>query len=361
VWAIGAGLWTVASVLTAVASGAWMVILGRIFLGVAEAPAFPGAMKATGLWFPRHERGLCTAIFDSGTRLANVIGLPLVAFTVATWGWREAFWLQAGLSIVFLVVFLVRYRGPKEAHERGGLSTAELDYIVDGGASDELARPVGNVSSIGYLLRQRKVWGLSLGLSGAGYVIWMLFTWLPGYLQTGMDQSVLKSGLFAAIPGLTMFVSEITVGGIWVDRIIGRGAPADKVRKGLIVVGMLVAFMTVGAAFSHSATVAIIWIALGSAGIALVYVTSNSLPALIAPEGCAGSVAAIMNCVNLLAGVAAPIVTGFVVDRTGSFHYAFIIGGLALLGGLLSYLFLMGKIEQIPAQQGAAVAGGLRT
>src|SRR5262249_51019291 len=76
--------------------------------------------------------------------------------------------------------------------------------------------------------------------------------------------------------------------------------------------------------------------------------TANSLPALIAPDGCAGSVAALMNCVNLLAGVAAPIVTGFVVDRTGSFHYAFIVGGFALLGGLLSFLLLMGRIEQIP-------------
>lgn len=349
VWAAGAALWTVASVLTAVASGAWLIVVARIFLGVAEAPAFPGAMKATGIWFPRHERGLCTAIFDSGTRLANVVGLPLVAFTVATWGWREAFWLQAALSVAFLVAFLVKYRGPKEAAARGKLGQEELQYIVDGGAADERSKPMGDLATLGYLLRQRKVWGLSLGLAGAGYVIWMLFTWLPGYLQTGMDQSVLKSGMFAAIPALAMFVSEMTIGGFWLDRAISRGASAERLRKGLIIVGMVTAFLTVGAAFSHSAVTAIVWIALGSAGIALVYVTSNSLPALIAPEGCAGSVAAIMNCVNLLAGVAAPILTGFVVDRTGSFHYAFIVGGVALLGGLLSYLFLMGRIEQIPA------------
>ena len=156
------------------------------------------------------------------------------------------------------------------------------------------------------------------------------------------------SGMFAAIPALAMFISEITIGGFWLDRAIARGRPADRLRKTLLVGGMIAAFLTVGAAFSHSATAAIVWIALGSAGIALVYVTANSLPALIAPDGCAGSVAALMNCVNLLAGVAAPIVTGFVVDRTGSFHYAFIVGGIALLGGLLSFLLLTGRIEQIP-------------
>ncbi|BCT77651.1 putative transporter YybO [Sinomonas cyclohexanicum] len=350
VWGASAVLWTVASVLTAIASGAWVIILARVFLGVAEAPAFPGAMKATGLWFPRHERGLCTAIFDSGTRLANVLGLPLIAFTVATWGWREAFWLQAVLSLVFLGAFLWRYRGPKHHLAKGKLSAEEYDYIIKGGATSEDVRPASDWKTIGYLLRQRKVWGLSLGLAGAGYVLWMLLTWLPGYMQTSMNQSILQSGIYAAVPALAMFVSELTIGGWWVDRVIGRGANPDRVRKGVLVAGMIVALFTVGAAFSNNPVSAIIWIAIGSAGIALVYVTSNSLPALIAPEGSAGSLAAIVNCVNLLAGVAAPIVTGFIVDATGHFLYAFIIGGIALIGGLASYLLLMGRIEPIPAQ-----------
>jgi hypothetical protein len=178
----------------------------------------------------------------------------------------------------------------------------------------------------------------------------MLLTWLPGYMQTTMNQSVLQSGIYAAVPAFAMFVSELTIGGWWVDRVIGRGANADKVRKGVLVVGMIIALFTVGAAFSDNPVSAIIWIAIGSAGIALVYVTSNSLPALIAPEGSAGSLAAIVNCVNLLAGVAAPIITGLIVDVTGHFVYAFFIGGIALVGGLASYLLLMGKIEPIPAR-----------
>ncbi|WP_138413360.1 MFS transporter [Sinomonas gamaensis] len=350
VWGASAVLWTVASVLTAIASGAWVIIIARVLLGVAEAPAFPGAMKATGQWFPRHERGLCTAIFDSGTRLANVLGLPLIAFTVSTWGWREAFWLQAVLSVIFLAAFLWRYSGPKARFAKGRMTSEEYSYIVQGGASSEEVRPSSDWATVAYLLRQRKVWGLSLGLAGAGYVLWMLLTWLPGYMQTTMNQSVLQSGIYAAVPAFAMFVSELTIGGWWVDRVIGRGANADKVRKGVLVVGMIIALFTVGAAFSDNPVSAIIWIAIGSAGIALVYVTSNSLPALIAPEGSAGSLAAIVNCVNLLAGVAAPIITGLIVDVTGHFVYAFFIGGIALVGGLASYLLLMGKIEPIPAR-----------
>ncbi len=353
IWRVAMAIWAIASFVTALASGVWVVIAARVLLGAAEGPAMPGAMKATGQWFPTHERGLSTAIFDAGTRLANVVGLPLIAFTVATWGWREAFWLQGALSILFLIGFAVFYRGPKEMRSSGRLTDREYDYIVAGGGSAEETKPPGDLATLGYLLRQRKVWGLSLGLAGAGYVIWMLFTWLPGYLQKALDQTVMQSGLYAAIPGLTMFVAELAIGGVLVDRLITRGYASDRVRKATIIGGMLLAFLTVGAATTNDPSVAIVWIALGSAGIALVYVTSNTIPALIAPAGSAGTVAAIMNCVNLLSGVAAPIVTGLIVDATGSFQYAFIVGGVALVGGLLSYVFLMGRIEPIPERAAA--------
>lgn len=352
VWRIGMGVWAVSSFLTAVATGIWVVILARILLGAAEAPAFPGAMKATGSWFPRSERGFATAIFDGGTRLANVIGLPLIAWVVAVWGWREAFVAQGALSIIYLAVFWWHYRSPKEKHNEGKLSNREYQYIVDGGGTLEESKAI-NLQNLGYLLRQRKVWGLSLGLAGVGYTLWMLLTWLPGYLQMAYDQSVLDSALYTAIPALAMFISELTIGGLLIDWLIKKGRSEDKVRKGVLILGVVVSFLTVGAALSHSANAAIIWIAAGSAGIALVYVVSNSLPAIIAPQGDTGAVAAIMNCVNLLAGVAAPIVTGAVVEATGDFRMAFVIGGIILVGGLLSYLLLMGKIEPIQSQEEA--------
>lgn len=59
-------MWSVSCFLTAIISGTGLLILARIVLGMAESPIFPGAMKATGYWFPRSERGTATAIFDSG-------------------------------------------------------------------------------------------------------------------------------------------------------------------------------------------------------------------------------------------------------------------------------------------------------
>lgn len=90
----GAAPWTAATALTATAGGFGGVILARVLLGIAEAPAFPGNAKATGYWFPRSERSMAIAIFDAAAKFSNVIGAPLVALSVIYFGWRGA-WLHA--------------------------------------------------------------------------------------------------------------------------------------------------------------------------------------------------------------------------------------------------------------------------
>jgi sugar phosphate permease len=171
---VGTVLWGIVTLLTAVVSGFGLIILMRIILGVAEAPAFPGSSKATGYWFPRNERGLATSIFDAAAKFSNVIGVPIVAWTVFAYGW-------------------LAYRDPSKMSGHG-LSTAEHEYIVEGGAQPE-GEPSGNpIASLGYLLRQPKVWGLTIGFTAYGYSFYLLLTWLPAYLQTYLGMSVLKSG-----------------------------------------------------------------------------------------------------------------------------------------------------------------------
>jgi ACS family D-galactonate transporter-like MFS transporter len=138
---VGTILWTLATLMTALVSGMGLIILSRVILGIAEAPAFPGASKATSYWFPKSERGLATSAFDAAAKFSNVIGVPIIT-----------------------------------------LSEPEYTYIVEGGAQQETARPARTGSNVAYLLRQRKVWGLTLGFAAYGYSFYLLLTWLPGYL-----------------------------------------------------------------------------------------------------------------------------------------------------------------------------------
>ena len=103
------------------------------------------------------------------------------------------------LSLICTVLFFLRYRDPKEMNREGKLSDAELAHILDGGAQHEDAPKPDPLANLGYILRQRKVWGMSLGLGCAGYVQWMLLTWLPGFLQAEMDMDDARSGLVGVL------------------------------------------------------------------------------------------------------------------------------------------------------------------
>jgi MFS family permease len=110
---------------------------------------------------------------------------------------------------------------------------------------------------------------------------------------------------------------------------------------------MILGLAVIGAAFTNNPNIAIMWITIALAGLAFSAPVGGSIPSLIAPKGTVGMVGSIMNFINNLMGIAAPIVTGFLVGGTGSFAIAFLVAGAVLLIGILSYLFLLGEIEQI--------------
>lgn len=343
---LGTLLWSLATLMTAIVSGLGLIILSRIILGIAEAPAFPGASKATGYWFPLRERGLATSAFDAAAKFSNVIGVPIVAIAVSVWGWRAGFFLTAALSFLYFIVFWLLYRDPRESKQ---LSKEEHTYIVEGGAQQEGAVEGNPLSNLGFLLRQRKVWGLTLGFMAYGYSFYLFLTWLPGYLQTALHMSVLKSGIYTIVPWIVATITDIVIGGWLVDVLIKRGNDPTRVRKGLITIGMILGLAVIGAAFTTNPNIAIVWISIALGGLAFAAPIGWSIPGLIAPKGTVGSVGSIMNFFNNVAGIIAPIVAGFVFDRTGSFAVNFLIAGVILVIGILCYVFLLGRIEQIQA------------
>jgi len=162
---IGTFFWAVASYMTAIVSGLGLVFLSRLILGAAEAPIFPGAAKATGYWFPTKERGLATSAFDAAAKFSNVIGVPLVAVAVTLWGWRAGFYVTGTLSLLYCALFWIGYRDPSKSKR---LAPEERTYIVEGGSQQEGQEAGNPLANLGFLLRQPKVWGLTLGFMAYG-------------------------------------------------------------------------------------------------------------------------------------------------------------------------------------------------
>jgi MFS family permease len=343
----GTILWSLATFMTALVSGYGLIILSRLLLGIAEAPVFPAASKATGYWFPLKERGLATSAFDASAKFSNVIGVPFVAFIVSLYGWRGAFWATGILSVLYGILFWIMYRDPSQSKR---ISQEERTYIEEGGAQVDTVAPANTLASLGYLLRQPKIWGMALGFAAYGYTFYLFLTWLPSYIQEQLHVSILNSaGLVAIIWGVAT-LTDIAIGGWLVDYLIQRGNDPTRVRKTIFIIGMLMGITIIGAAFTTSIPLIVMWLSISLGGLAFAAPVGWSIPSLIAPRGTVGVVGAIMNFFNNVAGIIAPLVAGFVLDTTKSFVLNFIIAAIILVLGILCYLLLLGKIEQLPAQ-----------
>jgi len=343
---VGAFLWSLAAAATALAPSYAAIVGARLFLGVAEAPTFPANAKATGYWFPKSERSFATSLFDAAAKLSNAIGVPFTAFLMVSLGWRGMFWSTAGLSLIFFALFYIFYRNPSEDKR---LTPAEKNYIEAGGGEPETVagvRPRG--ASYLYLLRQRKVWGLTLGFSAYGYLFGFLITWLPTYLQSTFGINILHAGGYVLLIWGVGTIADLVVGGYLVDYFIKRGADANRVRKTALVAGLILGFAIVGAAYTKDINVAVFWITVAVAGISFHAPVGWSIPGLIAPNNSTGQVGAIMNCLNNVANFFAPVVTGIIVAKTGSFYAALVTAGVILIVGIFSYTVILGHIDKTP-------------
>jgi MFS family permease len=319
--------------------------VARLLLGIAEAPGMIGNQKATGLWFPTHERSRSTAIFDSAAKFANVIGVPIVAFFVVGFGWRWGFAVTALLSFAYFVAYFLAYRDPSQDSH---LSREEHAYILAGGATPE-GQPVGGQGKmLLYVLGRRKVWAHVVGYSAYGYSFYLFLTWLPGYLVDSLHMSILKSAGILTIPWIFASLADLLLGGFLVDYLIGRGFDETKVRKVAIACGMACGLAVFGAAYTTDPFWALTWITISLSGLSAAAPVASSIVSLISPRGAAATVGGIVNLVNNLMGVAAPVITGFIVGRTHSFAGAFLVAGLVLIVGIFSYLVVLGRIEPIP-------------
>ena len=342
---IGTLLWSVASFAAAVSTGLTGFLGARLLLGVGEAPTFPANAKAVGYWFPVEERSLATAIFDSAAKFAPAIGIPALGLLLLRFGWRWSFAATGVISLFYFVLFCVFYRNPSEDKS---LSAAERDFILRGGAQPEDRVKTARGAPLGYLLRQRKVWGLVLGFASYNYTFYLLLTWMPSYLSSTHHLDLMHSAMYTSVPWLFATFTDILMGGWLVDKLIQRGRDASLVRQTILVGGTALGLGVIGAAYAQSTTAAVVWISLAMGGLAAAAPVGWSIPSLIAPRESVGTLGGILNFGNQLAAIAAPIATGYVAQITHSFFWAFGAAAAFLLLGIAGYLFLLGRIDAIP-------------
>jgi MFS family permease len=334
-------MWSIASF---AAGAAWNIpsfYSARLLLGIGEAPFFPANAKAIGHWFPPFERSFATSFFDGAAKFASVLGVPLIGALVLKIGWRLSFAVTGVISFAYFLAYLWIYREPEEDAKLG---TSELALIRSGSQSNEIdSHPL----RFAELLRQRKVIGLAIGFGSYNYVFYLLLTWLPSYLSEALHVDLLHSFLYTGVPWLVATAGDLVIGGWMVDALIHRGWKANPVRMTVLVGGMILGLGILGAAWAHTEIQALIWISISIGGLSAAAPVGWTAPSLIAPSGNVGSVGGIMNFSNQISGLLAPIVTGYIVNRSHSFAGAFAVAAAYLLIGVLAYLLLFRDFSPI--------------
>lgn len=325
----------------------------RFLMGAAESPAFPANNRLTVMWFPKHERGLATAIFQSAQYFALAVFTPILVWVLQAWGWHYIFFVTGAAGIVLGVVWFVVVQEPKK-HKRA--NAAEIAYIEQGGGMPG----IGDVKTpfswrqIKAISANRMMVGIYLGQFCLTSITWFFLTWFPTYLMEAKHMTILKVGIVAAIPPLAGFVGGM-VGGIWSDSMLRRGYSLTVARKLPIIVGLFASCTIVVANYVDSIVVVIAVMSLaffakgvGNLGWCIV--------GDVSPKESMGVAGGMFNLFGNLASIVTPIAIGYLVSTTGSFEAALTYVAVVAAIGAFSYLFVVGKLERLGSAPPAAAA-----
>jgi ACS family D-galactonate transporter-like MFS transporter len=321
-YAAGLFLWSAVSAATAFASSLNGLIAARILLGIGESIVTPASMRYIRNNFAEHERGLPIGIFFSGTKYGPAIGAPIATYLVLGYGWRWMFVINGALCILWLVpwLFFVRDENKNSVARKEVAAQANVSWAA--------------------IFTSPMMWGTCVATFCYMYFVYFCMTWMPTYFKDRFHLSLTASGWFTFMSFAGMATIAILAG--WAaDRLIARGRNAVNVRKAFTVVGFILAFSEVFAAFSHSTTAMLFLAVFSLSGLGLATANYWALTQTLTPAIATARVAGVQNTAANLAGIAAPWITGALVQRTGSFNAPLIAIAFWLLMGVGCYLVLV--------------------
>ncbi|HEX5481570.1 MAG TPA: MFS transporter, partial [Terriglobia bacterium] len=342
---IGLALWSLAQILAGMVSSFWEFIGVRALLGLGESPQYPSCARVVADWFAPRDRGLATGVWNCSSSLGTAIAVPLLTLLMIHFGWR---WMFIAMGIAGLVVgfaFYCLHRDPR--HLR--LSAAELEYL----SSSESERQPVSGRDWRRLFGFSTTWGMVCGFFGIVYMSWLYFAWLPQYLEIQWHLSIAKTGWMAAIPFTCGVVGSLVVGRIC-DILSRRGfSTINSCKIPIVCVLFAVVVCTVLAAYSSSSLLAVGYISVSFFLVSGGSSAAWAMATVAAPQDYAASLGSIQNFGGYIGGALAPLVTGYMVQATGSFQSALLVAaGVALLAGIGHLIFAKDPIS-LAAKRGA--------
>ncbi|MFC4561698.1 MFS transporter [Nocardiopsis mangrovi] len=338
-------LWSAATFFMGVVGGFVALIVLRLLVGVFEAPAYPINSKVATVWFPERERATAIGFYTSGQFIGLALLTPVLSWLQAVLSWHWVFIATGLVGILWAVVWYAWYREPRASKA----NDAEVELIRSGGGLVDLEREQPERaritrSDVATVLGRRKLWGIYIGQFCLTSTLWFFLTWFPTYLVDYRGMDYIQSGFLASLPFIAALIGVLT-SGVVSDFLLRRGVPLGAARKGPIIVGLLLSTVMVAAGFTDSTALVIVVLSVAFFGNGLASITWSLVSAL-APQRLLGLTGGMFNFIGNLSSIATPIVIGLIVTDE-SFTPGFAYMTVITVAGILSYVFLVGKVERV--------------
>ncbi|MCB1020314.1 MAG: MFS transporter [Bryobacterales bacterium] len=324
---IGFLLWSLASAATALTTGLAALIAIRMLVGVGESVVTPASMRYIRLHFDEKQRGLAVGLYMTGTKVGPALGLPISAYLVSEYGWQPMFLMIGAVSLVWLVPWL--------------LWVKKDDVAAQPGSSAAVKKATGGAKvSAGAILKTPLIWGILLGTYCYMYFVYYCMTWMPTYFKQEYGMSVKEMGWYGGVSFGGM-AAVAALAGYAADVLIRRGWDPVNVRKGFTIAGFCMAATQTIGAFTTNVDVMLFFAVFSLCGLGLATANYWALTQTLIPGGSIALVVGIQNTAANLAGIVAPWLTGFLIERTGAFDAPVKAVGVWLVLGIASYVFLV--------------------
>ena len=339
-------LWSVATAFMGVIGGFVALIALRLLVGVFEAPAYPINNRVATAWYPERERATVIGFYTSGQFIGLALLTPFLSWLQSVLSWHWVFIVTGTIGAVWGAVWYAFYREPRDSRA----NDAEIDLIRDGGGLVDLLdeqqpeRPAVTRNDVATVLGRRKLWGIYLGQFCLTSTLWFFLTWFPTYLVEYRDMDYIKSGFLASLPFVAALVG-VLFSGVFSDFLLRKGVSLGVARKGPIIVGLLLTVAMIGANFTDSTAMVIVFLSIAFFGNGLASITWSLVSAL-APERLLGLTGGMFNFIGNLSSIATPIVIGLLVTDD-SFAPGFVYMTVVTAVGVASYVFLVGRVERV--------------
>jgi ACS family hexuronate transporter-like MFS transporter len=338
-WGFGIAflIWQIGHIAHAGVSSLNQMIAARVLLGIGEGGGFPGGIKAVAEWFPKKERAFATGLFNAGTNIGAIVTPLVVPALVLAFDWKIAFIVTGIAGLLWLPIWLIVYRRPRE---QKALGAAELAWIEQD--------PADPVEKVGWLklLTIKETWAYALGKFLIDPIWWMFLFWLPDFLSKkhGLDLKTF------GIPLVCIYLlSDVgSVGGGWMSSaMMKRGMSLNAARKTAMLICALLAVPVCLGAVVDNLWMAVLIIGVATAAHQGFSANLYTLPSDVFPRSAVGSVVGIGGMVGAFGGMAMAKYAGWVLDKIGSYTPIFIVAATAYLLALLVVHLLTPKMEPV--------------